>query len=253
MDSKINEFNRLCESCGLSGWGYTALLSLLIDRLEGRFLTEEEISSDFSALEIATLLRQLNRAKTLSITVNRVNEKYGENMILVLTNALTDALNAHIQKRENITQEYRGNKTNLGANMILNKGYGGGGTGRAFLIPYPNGELPQEDGFSKAELDAIINYERAQLEVYKASQGNGTRSRELGHLAEWIIDSFLPSDWVTDTKYFFVINYLIIAGYLDFEGQEWFDKHNKMSINEQSRKVRYWIDAYHKANELEQD
>lgn len=252
MDENIKkEFDSICRACSLSesSWEYNALLSLLNDRLAGRFITEEEALSDFSALEIATMLRQLSRATELSISVNHVVEKYGNITIPILTSALTDSLNARIQKKKKLTAQCGGGKiTDIGANMILNKG---GAGGRAYLIPYPNGEKPQEVGFSKTELDTIIEYETIKKEEYKITQGNGTHSRELGHLAEWIAECFLPKEWNVYAKYFFVIHYLIIAGYLDFRGEEWLEKHNKKSINEQSHTVRDWIKEYHKIKKQE--
>ena len=69
----------------------------------------------------------------------------------------------------------------------------------------------------------------------------------LGHISEWIIDSFLPKDWILENKLYFVFNYLACAGYLDHKQEAWkFKNIDKGDIHMQGRAVRSWIEAYHR-------
>ncbi len=252
-EKAIQEYKILCRANNLSGYGYYALLSLLKDRLEKRFYTEEEIMSDFSVLENAMLLKQLlTSANGMTIIAGGASEQYGNASRSIMIGALVDYLDKRIQKRAKITAQSGLEITDLGANMILNKGYGGGGTGRAYLIPYPPGVLPQEEGYSIQELDTIIGYESIKQDEYKAYIGNKQGGKHslnpmLGHISEWIIDSFLPKDWILENKLYFVFNYLACAGYLDHKQEAWkFKNIDKGDIHMQGRAVRSWIEAYHR-------
>ena len=133
--------------------------------------------------------------------------------------------------------------------MILSKGFGS--TGRAYIVPYPEGAKPQQDGFSDAELGAIIDYENKAKEEWERSQGNTERwegkgkSRlpELGRVAQEIKD-LLPLDWKVVDKHCFVAEYMRRAGFLDFKGEAWLMGFDNKERQQRDRMVRDWIKAY---------
>lgn len=253
-NTRIQLYKDLCKAFGFTGYGYYALLSLLIDRLNDRFYTEEEITSDFTALENARLLRQLLKASELTIIGGGVTEHYNS-VSPIIIEGLIKSLDSVVQKRSRIIAQNGLEKTDLGANMILNKGWGGGGTGLAFRIPYPDGVTPQKEGYSIEELNAIIDYETIKQEEYQNYLGNKwggtyTRSPLLGHISEWIIESFLPEDWITEDKLNFVFNYLAYAGYLDHKPEAWKTKNiDRGEYHMQGRVARSWIDSYQRIKE----
>lgn len=258
IEKAIEEYKGLCRAYNFTGYGYSALLSLLIDRLEERFYTEEEIMSDFSVLENASMLRQLlSSPNSMTITTGGATEQYGSASRSIMISALVNYLDQRIQKRSRMTSQSGLVITDLGANMILNKGFGGGGTGRAYRIPYPPGVLPQEIGYSIEELNAIIGYESIKQDEYRAYMGNkqgGKHSRNplLGHICEWIIESFLPEDWILENKLYFVFNYIAYSGYLDHKPEAWkFKNIDRGDIHMQGRAARSWIEAYHRVKEKE--
>lgn len=254
QSSIMADFEALCSQYGLpvEDSNYYFLLDLFQRRRQGKSFTTEEILADFSALEIARMLKQLSfSGGAFSLIVGAVKQDYSSPILVeVLKQSLVDALQARVKKVGNLKK----GEESLGATMILSKGYGAGGDeGRAFLIPYPEGSKPQEKGFSEVELDAIIAFEEGLAAEVEKMQGNkerwekeGTsRLPELGKLSEWIIDNYLPKEWQAVEKYNFVADYLFKAGFLDFKGEVWKAGFSGKGRKEVDRMIRNWIQSYH--------
>ncbi|MCR4864881.1 MAG: hypothetical protein K5850_06975 [Bacteroidales bacterium] len=238
------EFDALCSQYGfpVGDSNYYFLLDLFRRRKQGKSFTDEEILADFSALDIARMLKQLSFSSgNFSLLVGGGSKDYSSPALVgILKQSLEEALGARVEK---------GKK-----HMILSKGYGAGGDeGRAFLIDYPEGCTPMGEGFSNKELDAIIAFEEGLEVEVKKMQGNKERwekegeSRlpELGKLSEWIIDNYLPKEWQAVDKYNFVADYLFRAGFLDFKGEVWKGGFRDKSRKEKDRMIRNWHLSYH--------
>ncbi|MBQ6416241.1 MAG: hypothetical protein IJJ65_08335 [Butyrivibrio sp.] len=220
---------------------YYYLLDLFQRRRQGKSFTTEEILADFSALEIARMLKQLSFSSgNFSLLVGGVSKDYSSPALVgILKQSLEEALGARVEK---------GKK-----HLILSKGYGAGGDeGRAFLIEYPEGCTPKGEGFSNTELDAIIAFEEGLEVEVKKMQGNkerwekegGSRLPELGKLSEWIIDNYLPQEWQAVDKNNFVADYLFQAGFLDFKAEVWKAGFKGKNRQQKDRMVRDWMKAY---------
>ena len=238
------DFEALCNQYGLpvEDSNYYFLLDLFRRRRQGKSFTTEEILADFSALELAGMLKQLSYSGgAFSLVVGGVKKDYNSPLLVeVLKQSLVVALQARVKK--------------CGANMILSKGYGAGGDeGRAFLIPYPEGCTPQEGGFSEVELNCIIDFEKGLAVEVKKMQGNkerwekegASRLPELGKLAEWIMQYYLPEDWLPVQKLNFVADFLFLAGFLDFKGEVWKAGFKDKNKQQKDKMVRDWVKAYH--------
>lgn len=242
-------FNLLCEQYKLkeAHEGYWLLKDFFEHRIKGEAFTDEEIASDFTAMEIASMLLLLRGKIKFKIEADHgcsitITDK---RMIESLVGYLNMELNKRVNKRGNIVEEKGGDKKCLGPHLILNKGYGGGGTGRAYLIPYPLGCAPQKEGFSDKELEAIIHYEAQLKESICFFAGNAnTRNPEIGKMSSWII-SLLPNDWTRTDRNCFVFDYLSYSGFLDFKGDVWKMKFiGKGDRKNKCTQVKDWINSY---------
>lgn len=245
-----DKFDKLCKdgnlNQSLSGYGYQAFLSILDERKNGRFATEEEIRRDFSALEIARMLRQIYKAEEFTLVVEDAKIKYhNPSLVSIISNTLIKELQKRISKSPHSVAE-KGNEIveDYGAVMYLNKT--AGSDGRVTRIPYPEGVIPYlEDGFSIEEIDAIIKFEEMQEVISRKYLGNGTRSPELGHLCE-ILLPFLPEEWILEDKHYFLYCFLVLAGFLDFRGEKWISAQESTKWkNDKAHQVKDWIKAYH--------
>ena len=248
MKAQDMSFTCLCEQYNLPETleGYLALKDFFDHRASNEEYTEEEIASDFTAMELAKMLLLLRDTSCFKIEIApghsaTISDK---KMIDLLVGYLTAELSNRIQKSENIVEEKCGGEKCKGPHLILCKGYGGGGTGRAYLIPYPSGSTPQKEGFSKEELNAIIKYEKQLKRKIDNYAGNNTRNPEIGKLASWI-RSLLPKEWIVTDRDCFVFDYLLYCGFLDFKGDDWKEKY--VGKGERKRKydqVEDWISSY---------
>lgn len=201
----------------------------------GLVFTFEEICSDFSALEIARMLKQLEKSNgEITIEGGGRKNKYSPELVEILKQSLNEALEQRVKKGKDM--------------MILDKGYGGGFTGRAFIIECPGVDGTQKGtSFSKEELDAIISYETKAKEAWEKTQGNKeeygrTRLTELGKLSNEIL-AMLPKDWKVSHKQDFAIGFLRGAGYLDYRGEGWLEGFDDKTQLEKRREFRNWIRA----------
>lgn len=252
MDKAIKDrFDKLCNDSylnqSLSGYGYQAFLSILDNRITGRFATEEEIGRDFSALEIAQMLKQIYKAEEFTLVVEDARIKYrNSSLVAIISDSLIKELQKRISKSPHSVAK-RGNDIveDYGAVMYLNKF--AGNDGRVTRIPYPEGVTPYlEDGFSIEEIDEIIRFEKMQETISRKYLGNKTRSPELGHLCE-ILLPFLPEEWILEDKCYFLYGFLVLAGFLDFRGEKWISAQESTKWkNDKAHQVKDWIKAYHK-------
>lgn len=247
QSGKQAEFDALCSQYGLpvGDSNYFFLLDLFQRRRQGVSFTDEEILSDFTALDIARMLKQLSFSKgyfSLKVVGDREKDYTNPALVGIIKQSLEDALGKRVEKGDN--------------NMLLSKskGYGAGGDqSRGLLIPYPEGYTPQEVGFSDVELQCIIDFEEGLAVEVKKMQGNKERweekgkSRlpELGKLAEWIIINYLPKEWKEVDKHNFVADYLFNAGFLDFKSEIWKAGFRDKKKEQKYKMVLDWIKAYH--------
>lgn len=239
------EFEALCGKYGLpEGEGnYYYLLDTFRRRRARKSFTTEEILSDFTALELARMLKQLVLCGGgFSLVVGGVKKDYNSPALVeVVKQSLEDALQARVRRGRN--------------HLILSKGYGAGGDeGRAFLIPYPEGHKPQASGFSEEELEAIIRKEEELAEEVEKMKGNKmnyttyTRNPELGRLVSFLYQ-YLPQEWSDATRNAFLADYLCGAGFLDFKGKAWVESFKEKVKEDRDRQVRRWVEAYLKTKE----
>ena len=249
MKAQDMTFSLLCEQYNLpeTHEGYFTLKDFFDRRAEGEEYTDEEIASDFTAMELAKMLLLLRDTSSFKIEIAPGRSAFitDKKMIDSLVRYLTAELSARIQKSENIVGGKCGIKKCKGPHLILCKGYGGGGTGRAYLIPYPSGSTPQKEGFSKVELNAIVKYEKQLKEKIDNFAGNNnTRNPEIGKLASWIL-SLLPEEWINTDRDCFVFDYLLYCGFLDFKGEDWKEKFvGKGERKKKHDQVEDWISSY---------
>lgn len=252
MKAQDITFSVLCKQYNLpeTHEGYFALMDFFDRRQNNKRYTEEEIASDFTAMELAKMLLLLQGTGSFRIEVapghhTTISDK---KMIDSLVGYLTGELSNRIQKSENIVEDKGGVKKCKGPHLILCKGYGGGGTGRAYLIPYPPGSSLEKEGFSEVELKAIIKYEKQLKDIIDKYAGNkNTRNPEIGKLASWIL-SLLPGEWIYTDRNCFVFDYLLYCGFLDFKGDDWKMKFfvGKSDRKRKSDQVDDWISSYRK-------
>lgn len=259
LSKYVPEFESLCKKYGLSSeqryvdrdgnerGQYILLLDMYTRRKVGIYPTIEEIQADFSALDIARMLRQLLYLDGKSFSLNG-QEYRNPTLGGLLIQFLTEALGKRVEKKESLNSS-NPNYPLIGKPvMILSKG---GSTGRAYIIPYPEGAKPQQKGFSNAELNAIIDYESKAREEWEKSQGNTERwegkgkSRlpELGRMAQ-VIKDLLPLDWKVVDKHNFVAEYMRGAGFLDFKNEERLQEFDGKNRKQKDREVRNWLKAY---------
>lgn len=235
----LADFEAICGEYGLpaEGGNYYFLLDTFTRKRSGMAYTIEEILEDDLALELAEMLKQLSSSfGGFSLQTGAKKDYKNPALVEVLKEALEAALQGRVEKgREH---------------MILSKGYGSGGDqGRAFIIPYPEGSTPQEKGFSKEELEAIITYEKEQRGLVEKMKGNvknysaPTRNPELGKLVVFL-KQYLPEEWNEATQNSFLADYLCGAGFLDFKGKAWLDGFRDKLKAEKDRQVRDWINSY---------
>lgn len=245
------DFDAICSKYGLEENGegdYYYLLSLFNGRRQGKAFSKYEILSDFSALEIAQMIRQLSNFKKKITSIGGggdIEEYSSPQLIEILKKPLEQALKERVKKITDI-----GGKNYL----ILFIGYGAGGDeGRASMIPYPDGCTPQEEGFSKDELEILIKREEERRKGVLKMQGNkerwedeGTsRLQDLGEQAEWI-KYYIPQCWTIRKQHCFVFDFLFGAGFLDFKSKIWKKQHKDMKPEQKDRTIRNWIDSYRK-------
>ena len=250
-NSFIAEFEALAEKYGLPKEGgsinenrldqlasnYQLLQLIYVGRRSGQYFTSEEIVGDFSALEIARMLKQITQAEgdRFKIDYEGWIEWYNSpQLVVVLRQSLTDALSQRVKKGNGV--------------LVLFKGYGGGDTGRAFIIELPKGIKPQQGGFSEAELDAIIHSEKEAQSAWEITQGNKERNTdnvksrrpELRDIAEHIL-GLLPTCWQKVDRYNFVADYMRGAGFLDFMSRVRLMEIDRMDKKQRSTMVRNWL------------
>lgn len=230
----IREFDELCAEYGLSkdGWElqdkelqkkcspYLTLQMLWVEKKQGQFLTPEEIMADFSVMESAQFLLQLetNKRDVLEVTTQRIEAYESQHFFKISKMMYQDYLDKRVQKCSRLRFLENGIEVEKPA-MILLKGYGGGFTGRAFIIPYPEGVMPQKEGWSIEELESIVAYERKMKGEWIRSQGiakkhseQKSRRGELKSLIESLLP-FVPASFQKAKKYAFVFDYM---QHLDF-------------------------------------
>jgi len=248
-----SEFDALCLEYDLPkrGYNYVSLLTIYVNRRNGGFPTDVEILSDFTALDIARMLKQLSFSKgAFSLAVGGLSKDYDNpKLVEVLKKSLADALAERVEKMNSNGVNY----------MILYKAIGR--RRRGFSLPYPAGCSPQEVGFSNEELNAIIDFELGHMAEVEKMKGNkerwesdgSSRLPELGRLAEMIME-YLPKDWPKVDQLNFVFDFLFKAGFLDFKSEDWkaqFSGIVKSRIRKmKDRMVRNWVSSYHKSKEV---
>ena len=264
LSKYIPEFESLCARYGLSSkqryvdkdgeerGQYILLLDMYTRRRAGIYPTNEEVQADYSALDIARMLKQLSLYSggyfTLQV-MSDVQDYRNPDIGTILIKSLTEALSRRVEKIPSLNSSNPNNPLKGKPVMLLSKGFGS--IGRASIIPYPKGVEPQQDGFSEAELTAIIDYENMAKEEWEKSQGNTERwenigrSRlpELGRMAQEIKD-LLPLGWREVDKNNFVADYMRGAGFLDFKKEVWLGVFDKKSRQQKDRMVRNWLQAY---------
>lgn len=222
----IREFDELCTEYGLSkdseveGWDYLTLQMVWIEKKQGQFLTPEEIMADFSVMESAQFLLQLetNKRDVMEVTTHRVEGYESPHFFKISKMIYQGYLDKRVQKFQRLKFQENGVEVEKPA-MILSKGYGGGFTGRAFIIPYPEGVVPQNIGWSIQELESIVAYERKMKGEWIRSQGiskkhseQKSRRGELKLLIESLLP-YVPASFNVTTKYAFIFDYM---QHLDF-------------------------------------
>ncbi len=243
------EFEAICNRYGYSEEekDYEALLDLYIDKRKGNAYTMYESLSNFSALEMAKMLKQLLGVGKGGFILQNVgglesNTFTDVSLLWVLKRSLEDALQERVKK---ITDYKRVDGTICPALLVRKDG----------IIDwlhyeYPEGCSPQDNGFSEVELDMIIEGEEEVKERLKRElMGNKekwedgyTRLPDLGEQALMLLDS-LPQEWTTRKKHCFIADYMFNAGFLDFKSEQWKAKFERMQDREKDRMVRNWINA----------
>lgn len=238
-----SEFDALCLEYDLPkrGYNYVSLLTIYVNRRKGGYPTLEEFLADFSALEIARMLKQLSFSNGgFSLVVGGLTKDYNSpTLVGVLKKSLVDALAERVEKENSNGENY----------MILYKSIGW--RKRGFYLPYPQGCTPQEGCFSEKELDAIIDFEKGQQDKVRRMQGNvrnnttPTRNPELGKMV-LSLKQYLPEEWNSATQNAFIADFLHLAGFLNFKGKIWLEGFSEKQKEEKDRQVRRWVEAYNK-------
>lgn len=237
---------------------YWTLFDMWLGFRSGQYKTDIDILGDTTAYDCARLLKQLNEAIGGEFSLEcglKGGEKYKNPALLkMLQESLNTTLSAYVEKRKGV--------------LILSKCYGGGDTGRAFIIDCPDSN-PKEADFSDAELTAIVRFEESTQREVNKLQGRKVRNRdnsknydgagksaELGLEATIILEiikglHFIPKGEDVDKiifRYNFVFEFMESAGLLDCRPDKQALLANGMKMRE--RYVKNWITAY-KATKLE--
>ena len=249
------EFEAICSRYGYSEEekDYGALLDIFIDKRKGNAYTMYESLSNFSALEMAKMLKQLLGVGNGGFILQNVgglesNTFTDVSLLEVLKRSLENALLERVKK---ITDYKRVDGT-ISPSLLVRKD----GIIDWLHYEYPEGCSPQDNGFSEVELNMIIEGEEEVKERLKREhRGNKekwedgyTRLPDLGEQALIFIDD-LPQEWTTRKKHCFIADYLFFAGFLDFKSEQWKERYNRMGDKEKDRMVRNWIKADMDLNE----
>lgn len=252
-NSTRQQFDRLCSDHNLKkplpDDTYRVFLLLLDDIRNGRFTPDEKAASDFSALESAIMLKQIYNAHCFMLKVGKSKYEYSDPFFIkFIVNTLISELQKRIIKSKNSVIECAGKTTEIGPVMYLN--IQSENNGVVVRIPYPKGEKPFNNGFSSAELDAIIENELLRKKIIrKYTRNNILQNPALGHLCDYYL-TYLPEDWSQEDKQYFIFEFFIIAGLLNDRGQEWITTNSNKEKNDKTRIVKDWINAF---RNLEQD
>ena len=253
----IREFDELCAKYNLSkdsqeeGWDYLTLQMIWIEKKQGEFFTPEEIMADFSAMESARMLIQFLQASSTTFGVIAGGVPNGFECPIFfeeIKQSLIDALNKKVTKHSMLQFKENGNEVKKPA-MILSKGYGGGFTGRCYIIPYPNGVVPQQEGWSIEELTALIKYEIEMKRQWVQSQGKKktnssqrTRRQEMKALVELVLN-YIPLNRNVVEKYVFISDFMQGAGFFDYQGVLWNSDYENMNNKEKYDIIHKFIIA----------
>jgi hypothetical protein len=216
---------------------YTYLWSIFLARRQGGYPLDYEVDITCPALDIATMLKQLSYSSgAFSLKVGSGRKDYSSPALVdVLKKSLTDALLDMVEK---ITLEEDCH--------YMSVNYGKDGS-YSVAWDYPAGELPQEDGLSKVELEMILKIGECLKDRTKKFGGRAQgRWPVLGQL---VLDlyPFLPPEWNNATKNAFLAEFLYGAGFLDFYGASWLEEFKDKGKGERDKQVRDWIDSYEQA------
>jgi len=223
---------------------------------EGRFFTDEDLLLDDSSYQSAKMLRQLMKLDKerhdLTLIVKGVQEQYSSSIVIdSLKETLIDNLSKVIEKHKGVKR----NGVDIEDYMLLSIGYGGGYTGRSFLIPCKNIMEVNENGFSKEELDLIIDYWDKELNPHlqsllgriqydKLNEGKDKvkRRQMFGYYANMLLYNINEVDKtdirITD-KYCFICDFLQFAGILNCMGVKYLDDIPIMAEEGDIRKHKY--------------
>lgn len=253
----IREFDELCTEYGLSkdseveGWDYLALQVIWIEKKQGQFFTTEEIIADFSGMESAMMLLQFleTSSNTFEVIVGSVTKVFECPVFFSeIKQFLIDMLNKRVQKFESLKFRENGVEVVKPA-MILSKGYGGGFTGRAFIIPYPEGVIPQKECWSIEELTTIIKYEIQKKNEWLQSQGRKkrnssqrTKRKEMKALVEYLLN-FMPLNMNVMSQYAFMSDFMQRAGFFDYQGVVWNSDYEYMNNKEKYDVIHKFMEA----------
>lgn len=262
QSSIAQDFKALCQQYGLpEDENQTALLGVYLSG-EGMMPASPYLKQDVFGL--ARMLKQLSfaRKRGFSLLVGGIKEDYDAEQVEVLKKPLEDALREKVVKYK----ETWVNPASLGikgvpkdkmlnlerASLAIILPFAGGEMERRIWL-YPEGVNPSEQGFSREELDAILDFEKRVKVVVEKLQGNKERwenegrSRlpELGSLAV-LIKSYLPGEWEVRKQLTFIADFLFGAGFLDFKGELWKEAFKGKNPAEKDRLVRNWIASYQK-------
>lgn len=221
---------------------YWSLFDRWLGIRAGVYKTTEGLLSDRTALDCARLLLQLRccAAGVFSMAVGR-NE-----WVEYQNTALVEAMESGLQERlASVVEKADGA-------LILGKGFGGGDTGRAFIIDCPDSN-PKEADFSDAELDAIVSFEESTQREVKRLQGYKQKDKgnkdagksmlpDMGLTASLILKT-LKGMGVSDYRACcFAFDFMLRSGMLDFR----IDKGVFENLDNRGKKeyVRNWIKAY---------
>lgn len=211
---------------------YQELWPVFSLRRQGKYLLlYEEQDEYFPAPDIARMLKQLSYSSgDFSLDVKGIPKPYSSPALVeILKKSLTDALQTLVDKRH-YGLDYFGVYYGKDRNCMV-------------CEDYPNGYVPQENGFSDFELEMIIRIGERVVEEKKLYAGNSTRNPALG---EFVLDlcPYLPQEWSDNNKYAFLGHYLCEAGFLDFRGRAFVENFKGKLKEDKAGIVRKWIRGY---------
>lgn len=233
------DFDSLCKNYGLQvdSECYRELSYIFTSRRQGKYFTTYELNSNFPALDIARMLKQLSffRGEVSLVLAGFSQDYHSPFLVEVLKNSLIDALKGIVRKTETDISVFYGNNRDC-----------------LYCLCYPDGYVPQMEGFSEKELDWIIEMGESLNERVKKYAGNTqpkgkapTRNPALG---EFVLDFYpiLPQEWNDATRNAFLADFLCDAGFLDFKGDAWKQGFKDKLKEDKDRQVRRWVEAYEK-------